>query len=74
MSVTKLKTVGKCPADFAILNNWSKTIMVPQNWLNWSSEITAAEIIHVLKTSLDCYTILFYFFLGKKMNDIWGMC
>ena len=32
MLVTKLKTVGECPADFGIRNNWSKTIMVPQNW------------------------------------------
>lgn len=50
MLVTKLKTVGKCPADFGIRNNWSKTIMVPQNWLNWSGEITAAEITYVHKS------------------------
>ena len=62
MLVTKLKTVGKCPADFGIRNNWSKTIMVPQNWLNWSSEITAAEITYVLITSLDCYTIFLFLF------------
>ena len=70
MLVTKLKTVGKCPADFGIRNNWSKAIMVPQNCLNWSGEITAAEITYVHKLLHH----FFYFFLGKKMNDIWGMC
>jgi hypothetical protein len=73
MLVTKLKTVGECRTDFGIRNNWSKTIMVPQNWLNWSSEISAAEITYVLIILL-IVTHFFYFFLGKKMNDIWGMC